>query len=208
MGRVIHVRVFGLDPVRRPDFQTELAALASERQWRHERPWLADAQSTDLFQMEYFRHAVTESLLIDPEDGSLSAAGFLKLKGDETDALALVFILRHLSETFGVTVRLNDPDNPIAKMRRIQLVAGRLPDGAALEEILVRRPIFKKLPNGFRIEMFPPRALGSAFGTAEADDTERRAWAFHIHGMRGSAPTFFEAEAEAMRIYNGLRFLE
>ena len=162
----------------------------------------------DLFSMEFFRHSTTVAAIEYPELGPLSAATFVRLNGDETDALALVFILRELSEEFRLHVILRDPENPIAKMRLIQLDSGRLPDGSQLEEILVRRPIFKKLPNGFRIEMFPPRALGSAFGTSEGEDTERRAWAFQVHGMRGSAPSFFEAEAEAMRIYNGLRFLE
>ena len=208
MGRVIHVRVHGLRPEDRESLHRRFGELAEAREWRHDLPWLADSQSTELFAMEFYRHAATESLLIQPEAGPLSAACFVKLQGDETDALALVFILRDLSEQFGVLVLVHDPENPIAKMRRIRLDSGRLPDGAALEEILVRRPIFKKLPNGFRIEMFPPRALGSAFGTQEGEDRERRAWAFQIHGMRGSAPTFFEAEAEAMRIYNGLRFLE
>jgi hypothetical protein len=77
---------------------------------------------------------------------------------------------------------------------------------AQLEAVLVARPIFKRLP-GAVIEMYPPRALGSAFGTVEATDERRRNWSFLVHGMRATAPTFLEAEAEAMRIYRGLRFL-
>ncbi len=175
--------------------------------WRDASPWLADAASPDLFSMEYFRHSVTTAGIENPEAGPLSAATFVKLNGDETDALALLFILRDLSERFKVQIVLHDSENPIAKLRHITLVAGRLPDGAPLEDILVRRSVFKKLPNGFRIEMYPPRALTTAFGLPEAD-TERRTWSFLVHGLRGSAPTFFEAEAEAMRIYNGLRRLE
>ena len=208
MGRVLHVRMHGLDPARRDELQARWADLTASRDWRGEKPWLADAQSQDLFGMEFFRHSTTVAGIEYPELGPLSAATFVRLNGDETDALALVFILREVSEEFGLHVILRDPENPIAKMRLIQLDSGKLPDGSQLEEILVRRPIFKKLPNGFRIEMFPPRALGSAFGTREGEDTERRTWAFQVHGMRGSAPSFFEAEAEAMRIYNGLRFLE
>lgn len=208
MGRVIHVRIHRLKPEDREALQSRFGELAEARDWRDERPWLADSHSLDLFSMEFFRHTVTAATIENPEAGPLSAATFVRLHGDETDALALVFMLRDLSEQFGVHVIARDLDNPIAKMRVIEMDSGRLPHGAALEEILVRRPIFKKLANGDRIEMFPPRALGSAFGTLDGEDTERRTWAFHIHGMRGSAPTFFEAEAEAMRIYNGLRFLE
>ena len=72
----------------------------------------------------------------------------------------------------------------------------------------MRRPIFKRLRGGQRIEMYPPRALGSAFGTLEGIDGERRSWSFLVHGMRDSRPSFFEAEAEAMRIWRGLRFLD
>src|SRR5437660_255207 len=142
------------------------------------------------------------------ETGTLSAAGFVRVAGDETDALAVVFMFRDLAERFAVRVVIRDPDNPIAKLRRIELEAGRLPDGRALETILVRRPIFKRLRGGQRIEMYPPRALGSAFGTLEGIDGERRSWSFLVHGMRDSRPSFFEAEAEAMRIWRGLRFLD
>jgi len=107
-----------------------------------------------------------------------------------------------------VRVTVHDPENPIAKLRAIELRAGRLNDGAALETILVRRPIFKRMRGGQRIEMYPPRALGSAFGTIEGSDAERRAWSFRVHGMRDSRPSFLEAEAEAMRIWRGLRFLD
>jgi hypothetical protein len=62
--------------------------------------------------------------------------------------------------------------------------------------------------DGNRIEMYPPRALGSAFGTMDGADGERRAWSFLVHGMRDSRPSFLEAEAEAIRMWRGLRFLE
>ena len=81
---------------------------------------------------------------------------------------------------------------------------GRLPAGLPLEAVLVRRPIFKKLPDGRRIELFPPRALASAYGVPEARDLEHRGWSFQVAGMRGRAPDFFEAEAEAMRMHRGL----
>jgi hypothetical protein len=206
MGRVIHVRVWGLEPEDRDAFHGRFRRLAELREWRGDVPWLADARSRDLFSMEFYRHAQMSAEEAATALGPLSAAGFVRLRGDETDALALLFVLRDLSERFGATITVRDPDNPIAKLRSIDLCGGRLQDGAALEAILVARPIYKRLP-GAVIEMYPPRALGFAFGTVEGGDPERRAWSFLVHGMRASAESFLEAEAEAMRIYRGLRFL-
>lgn len=206
MGRVIHIRIHGLDPSQQEPLHTRFEELADTRDWRGDRPWLADAQSADLFHSLFFDDARRVAALESPGLPPLSAAGFVRLHGDETDALALLFILRDLSERHDAHLQLRDPDNPIAKLRSIDLVSGRLPDGAQLEAVLVARPIYKRLP-GAVIEMYPPRALGSAFGTVEATDEERRNWSFLVHGMRASAPTFLEAEAEAMRIYRGLRFL-
>jgi hypothetical protein len=206
MGRVLHLRVHGLDPADRKQLRSRLAELTALRDWRGDVPWLADARSSGLFEMEYFRHAVDAARREFPDLPALSAAGFVRLRGDETDALAVLFVARELSEEFGVAVTVRDPDNPIAKLREVDLRAGRLPDGAPLEAILVARPIYKRLP-GAVIEMYPPRALGSAFGTVDGRDQERRTWSFLVHGMRASAPDFLAAEAEAMRIYRGLRFL-
>ena len=93
-------------------------------------------------------------------DRPLAPRAFIRVAGDETDALALVFVLRDLSERFSCRVDIRDPDNPIAKLRIVDLVNGRLADQRALESILVRRPIFKRMRDGERIEMYPPRALG------------------------------------------------
>jgi hypothetical protein len=205
MGRVLHVRVWRIPTGKRAEAMAKFDQLAASRQWRGETPRLATAESTDLFSMEYFRHAELEAARMAPAEPRLSAATFVRLGGDETDALALLFVLRELSQAFSARIDIADQENPIAKLRNVSIVEGRLADGRSLEEIMVRRPVFKKLPNGFRIEMFPPRALGFAFGTADGEDGELRTWSFHVHGMRGSAPTFFEAEAEALRIYNGLR---
>lgn len=205
---MIHVRVHGLQPKDRSALQRRFARLAGSREWRDQTPWLADSRSTGLFEQLYFAEAAEHESRERPELGPLSAATFLRVVGDETDALAVVFMLRDLSERFGVRIAVRDPDNPIAKLRTIDLLGGRRLDGSALEAILVRRPIFKRLRGGGRIEMYPPRALGSAFGTVEGTDGERRAWSFLVHGMRDSRPSFLEAEAEAMRIWRGLRFLD
>jgi hypothetical protein len=206
MGRVLHLRVHGLDPSDRKQLKSRLAELTAMRDWRSDVPWLADARSPGLFEMEYFRHAVEATRTEFPQLGTLSAAGFVRMRGDETDALAVLFAARELSEEFNLQILVRDPDNPIAKLREVELRSGRLPDGAPLEAILVARPIYKRLP-GAVIEMYPPRALGSAFGTVDGRDQERRTWSFLVHGMRASAPDFLAAEAEAMRIYRGLRFL-
>jgi len=208
MGRVIHIRVYGLDAQERGALHSRFVHLASSREWRDQQPWLADAKSTSLFEQLYFAQATKHDSHERLGSPALSAAGFVRVAGDETDALAVVFMLRDLSERFIVSAVIRDPDNPIAKLRRIELEAGRLPNGRALETILVRRPIFKRLRGGQRIEMYPPRALASAFGTLEGSDSERRSWSFLVHGMRDSRPSFFEAEAEAMRIWRGLRFLD
>ena len=207
MGRVIHVRLHGLEATEREAVRARFTELAQSRDWRDETPWLADADSPDLFPQLYFADQRSASALVDPESGPLSAATFVRVLGDETDALALLFIFRDLSERFGLRVILADPDNPIAKLRAVEMVDGRLADGRALEEVLVRRSIFKRLSKDVRLELFPPRALGSAFGTPDGEDMERRGWSFLIAGMRGSAPDFFEAEAEALRIWRGLSSL-
>jgi hypothetical protein len=208
MARVIHVRLHGLDPAQRDGLLARFQELVRSREWRDQVPWLADARSAGLFEQLYFDDAERAEGAGRSGLGALSAATFLRVVGDETDALALVFVLRDLSERFGVRVLIRDPDNPILKLRAIDLVRGRLANGTALEAILVRRPIFKRLRGGQRIEMYPPRALGSAFGTVDGGDRERRSWSFLVHGMRDSRPSFLEAEAEAMRIWRGLRFLE
>jgi hypothetical protein len=208
MARVIHVRLRGVAPGDRDRLQDRFIELIGGRDWRDQLPWLADAGSTDLFAQLFFEQALAADQRDDPPGADLSAAGFIRVAGDETDALALVFVLRDLAERFSCRIGVRDPDNPIAKLRVIDLVNGRLADQRALESILVRRPIFKRMRDGNRIEMYPPRALGSAFGTMDGADGERRAWSFLVHGMRDSRPSFLEAEAEAIRMWRGLRFLE
>ena len=208
MGRVIHVRVRGLDPRRRDAAQERFGELVRRRDWRDGHPWLADARSSGLLAQLFFADQKMASSQEEPAAGPLAAATFVRVLGDETDALAVLFVFRDLSERFALAVALRDPDNPIAKLRRVELERGLLPDGRALEAILVRRPIFKKLRDGRRIELFPPRALASAYGAPEARDPDHRGWSFLVAGMRCEASDFFEAEAEAMRMRRGLDSLE
>ena len=208
MARVIHVRLHGVAAEDRDALHERFTELVTCREWRDQVPWLADAYTTDLFGQLFFEQVIAEDTREHPEGSDLAAAAFIHVAGDETDALALVFVLRDISERFSCRVVVRDPDNPIAKLRTIDLVNGRLADHRALESILVRRPIFKRMRGGERIEMYPPRALGTAFGTRDGTDGERRNWSFLVHGMRDSRPSFLEAEAEALRIWRGLRFLE
>ncbi len=209
MARVIHVRLRGVDSDDRDALQERFASLIGGREWRDQLPWLADASTTDLFGQLFFEQARTaESCATIPSATTSVPRRFIRIAGDETDALALVFVLRDLSERFSCRVVIRDPDNPIAKLRKVNLVNGRLADQRALESILVRRPIFKRMRGGERIEMYPPRALG--IGLRHRRGRRRRAprWSFLVHGMRDERPNFLEAEAEALRIWRGLRFLE
>ncbi len=201
---MIHVRVRGLDESRRDAAQRRFSELAHRRDWRDGHPWLADDRSPDLLPQLFFGDQREASSRAEPAADPISAATFIRVLGDETDALAVLFIFRDLSERFGLWVELRDPDNPIAKLRRVEMDRGRLPGGRPLEEVLVRRPIFKKLPDGRRIELLPPRALASAYGVSDGRGPDHRGWSFMVAGMRGEAPDFFEAEAEAMRMHRGL----
>ncbi len=204
MSRVIQLRVRGLAPDARDALQARFAALVSGREWREGVPWLADAASRDILSLLFFDQAQAEARSAGQQPPS--AATFVRIAGDEADALALTFIARDLSERFGVVVNLRDPDNPIAKLRHVELTSGRLHNGAALESILVQRAIFRRMPDGSRMEMIPPRARGSAFGRAVGDDNEL-SWSFVVHDIRIVDSSFLGAEAEAMRIFRGFRAL-
>src|ERR1700687_3961990 len=167
MARVIHVRLYGIAPDQRDALHDRFTELVGCREWRDQLPWLADAYSSDLFGQLFFEQVIADDIRDHPEGSDLSAAAFIHVAGDETDALALLFVLRDLSERFFCRIGIRDPDNPIAKLRSVDLVNGRLADDRALESILVRRPIFKRMRGGDRIEMYSPRALGTAFGTIE-----------------------------------------
>lgn len=205
MSRVIHVRLRGLVPDAREAMHRRFDSLVAGREWRQGTPFLADAASRDILPQLFFEQARLEART-ELEQRPLSAATFVRIEGDEADALALTFIARDLSERFDVAVELRDPDNPIAKLRHVELASGRLRNGAALESILVRRAIFRRMPDGSRMEMIPPRARGSAFGRAVGDDTAL-GWSFIVHDIRIVDSSFLGAEAEAMRIFRGFRAL-
>ena len=205
MSRVIHVRMRGIAAHDHDAVHARFDELVSGREWRDGTPWLAGARSGGLLAQLFFDQALAEERET-PRPRTLDAATFVRIAGDEADALALVFIARDLSERFELDVELRDPDNPIAKLRHVELVAGRLRGGRALESILVRRAIYRRMPDGSRMEMIPPRRRGSAFGVAVGEE-RGAAWSFIVHDIRVVDASFLDAEAEAMRIFRGFRAL-
>src|SRR5207302_6291508 len=98
MARVIHVRIRRLIAADRDALMRRFADLAASREWRDQTPWLADARSNALFEQLYFADAASADAAEHPQLDALSAATFVRVAGDETDALALVFMPRDLSE--------------------------------------------------------------------------------------------------------------
>ncbi|HEX4579731.1 MAG TPA: hypothetical protein VH498_06980, partial [Candidatus Dormibacteraeota bacterium] len=128
MSRVIHVRVRGIAPDACDAIHRRFDGLVAGREWRQGTPWLADASSRDILPQLFFDQAQAEARAA-LDQPALSAATFVRIEGDEADALALTFIARDLSERFAAEVELRDPDNPIAKLRHIELASGRLHNG-------------------------------------------------------------------------------
>ena len=144
--------------------------------------------------MEYFRHLEAN------EAGQVVAAGFIKMAGDETDALIISIFLRDLSAEYGVRVLLLDEDHPLAKLRRLEFVKGRLPSGLTLEEVLAKRPVIKKV-EGERILFYPPTFRLHSQGPPSPE------WAYALCGIRAYAPSLLEAEQEALKILRGFGHL-
>jgi|SRR5579872_1982004 len=195
MRRVLHYRLFGMPDERLERLEQQFAALPDLREWRADPPWVATSLSRGLFESEYLRHLRLH------EGEEVSAAGFLKMAGDETDALILTFFLRDVSAEYGVRAVLRDADNPLAKLRKLDFRSGRLSSGLSLEETLARRPVIKKV-RGESIMFYPPTYRlhsQSPPGTGE--------WGYALCGLRAYAPSLLEAEQEALKILRGLRHL-
>ena len=193
MRRVLFYRLYDVEPAHLPQLEADAHAFGSSRDWRGDRFWLATPRSPDLFSMEYFRHARNE------EGPQLAAAGFLRLQGDETDAIATLYFLNDCSQRLHARARMQDQDNPIAKLRFIEIRQGRLPSGLPIDDALAARPVIKRLRDG-AITFYPPTYHPNAYYRRDKPGM----WGFSLQGMRDFAPTFLEAEAEAMRIYRGL----
>src|SRR5882762_9726196 len=193
MRRVLHFRLHDLPDQRLERVHDQFEALAAARTWRCDPPWVASARSSGLFEMEFFRH-----MRID--DRNVSAAGFVKMAGDETDALIITIFMRDLSAEYGIKVAMRDEDHPLAKLRRLEFRNGRLPSGQSLEDVLAKRPVIKKV-EGERILFYPPTFRLHSKGPASPE------WAYALCGIRAYAPTLMEAEQEALKILRGLGHL-
>ena len=131
MQRVVHYR---LEWLREQDLErvhAQFEALAGARTWRCNAPWIASSYSRGLFEMEYFRH-------LHNAEPAVVAAGFVKMAGDETDALIIAIFMRDLSAEYGIKASMKDEDHPLAKLRRLEFKSGRLPTGQALEDVLAK----------------------------------------------------------------------
>ena len=194
MRRVLHFRLHDLPDHRLERVHEQFEALAAARTWRCDPPWVASSRSRGLFEMEYFRH------LREEDHSDLSAGGFVKMAGDETDALMITIFMRDLSAEYGIRTAIKDQDHPLAKLRRLEFAAGRLPNGQALEDVLAKRPVIKKV-QGERIFFYPPTFRLHSQGPPSPE------WAYALCGIRAYAPTLMEAEQEALKILRGLGHL-
>ena len=194
MARVLHYRLYGLAEHRVEGIHEEFALLAEARAWRCGRPWIASSQSPGLFEMEYFRH------LQNDEGRQLSAAGFVKMAADETDALILTIFMRDLSAEHEIRTSIRDEDHPLAKLRHLDFRFGRLPSGQSLEDVLAKRPVIKKV-EGERILFYPPTFRLHSMSPPSPE------WAYALCGIRAYAPTLLEAEQEALKMLRGFGHL-
>jgi hypothetical protein len=144
--------------------------------------------------MEFFRH------LKNDEGKELSAAGFVKMVGDETDALIFAIFVRDVSAEYGIHTSIRDEDHPLAKLRRLDFDRGRLPSGQSLEDVLAKRPVIKKV-EGERILFYPPAFRLHSQGPPNPE------WAYALCGLRAYDPTLLEAEQEALKILRGFGHL-
>jgi hypothetical protein len=192
--RVVHYRLAGLREQDLEHVHEQFEALAGARTWRCNPPWIASSYSRGLFEMEYFRH------LHNAEPGA-NGAGFVKMAGDETDALIIAIFMRDLSAEYGIMASMKDEDHPLAKLRRLQFQSGRLPTGQALEDVLAKRPVIKKV-EGERIFFYPPTFRLHSQGPPSPE------WAYALCGIRAYAPTLLEAEQEALKILRGFGHLD
>ena len=193
MQRVVHYRLDRLPEQHLERVHAQFEALAGARTWRCNPPWIASSCSRGLFEMEYFRH-------LRNDEPDVAAAGFVKMAGDETDALIIAIFMRDLSAEYGITTSMRDDDHPLAKLRRLEFQTGRLPSGQALEDVLAKRPVIKKV-EGERIFFYPPTFRLHSQGPPSPE------WAYALCGIRAYAPTLLEAEQEALKILRGFGHL-
>jgi len=195
MLRVVFYTVVDTGCASAQEWAGAVAERAASRSWRDEPMWLATDAARGLFAMEYLRHVRLES------GRPLAGAGFVRLGGDETDALAALFILVELTRRFQGRSELRDDGNPIRKQRWLELDCGEPTGPRTLDELMVARPVQKRLVDG-TITFYPPRYRGA---TLPGPQGPPGSWSFSLEGLRARADGFLEAEAEAMRMYRSLR---
>jgi hypothetical protein len=195
MGRVIFYRLLNSGHGSSTSWSEAVDRFAGTREWRSEPMWLATDSSRSLFRSEYLRHLRLDS------GEPLAGAGFVKVVGDETDALAVSFGLLGMGQELGGRIVVEDPDNPIRKQRQVELIDGVVHGPQSIDELMVAGPILKRLPSG-TITFYPPRYRGR---TMPGPASPPGRWRFSLQGMHAEAAGFLEAEAEAMRIYRGLQ---
>ena len=64
MRRVLFYRLYDVVPARLAELEKDARAFTRSRAWRGDAFWLATENTTDLFAMEYFRHARNEEGLV------------------------------------------------------------------------------------------------------------------------------------------------
>jgi succinylarginine dihydrolase len=173
----------------------QFETLAAARSWRGDAPWVATDASAGLFEMEFLRH------LRLAEGADIAGGGFLRSAGDEIDVLVLTLFLRDLSAEYGVRVSIRDDDNPLAKLRYLEFKGGMMPSGNALEDLLSRGVVIKKV-EGQAINFYSP---SHPLNTRTVGESR---WGYRIYGIRAYAPTLLEAEREALKILRAMRHLD
>ena len=179
--------LYGIAAEQRDALHERFADLVGCREWRDQLPWLADAYSTDLFGQLFFEQVVAEDIREHPEGSDLSAAAFIHAAGDETDALALVFVLRDLPSVSPARIGIRDPDNPISQAAASTWSTADFRT-TALESILVRRPIFQTHARASASRCIRRVRSGLPSGPSRGRTASVDPGA-SVHGMRDSRPS-------------------
>jgi len=145
--------------------------------------------------MEYLRHPQLSSH--DPNFG----AGFVRPRGDETDAMVVCFGLLGLARMMGGHGAVFDPDNPIRKHRQPGQAGVRGRGSQKIDQVTVAGPIPNPLP-GATVTRYPLHYRGEP---QPGPETAPGRWSSSTPGKHESAPGFLEAEAEPTRISRGLQ---
>src|SRR5436305_4402035 len=185
MRRVLFYRLYNVDPARLAELERDARAFSRSRAWRGDAFWVATENTTDLFAMEYFRHSRNE------EGPEPSAADFLRMLGDETDAIATLYFLNDAAQRFHARASLKDDENPIAKLRFLEIRQGRLPSGMPIEHGPAARPVIKKM-EGEPITCYPPTYRPNSYFRRDT----RGMRGFSRKGSRDFPPSFLAAEPQ------------